>query len=160
MRAVDYVTHGFGGPVQVAASPDVLSIIRRGLPDAPSPVINAAIETYYRFGAAGFIRTAQFVSALERSDDAFVRLFPNIDPTRVSGAKLKQVFNGFLNTAASQAGLTPLSSIFAKTYRELLQEIPDNYPNAIGWWRQRISPTIPRWLINGPALRDLAQSLP
>ena len=178
MRAVDYVTHGFGGTWQ-----DVMSAARQALPtvsgslgallpptpeaiislafqDAPDSAKSAAIQTYRRFGASGFVRTANFVRALESSEDAFLTMFPGTLSRQISGARLKQIFNALLNTAGARTGLTPLSSLIIQGYRELLSEIPDNYPNALGWWQTRIKNAVPRWMDDIPRLDNLSQRLP
>ena len=187
MRAVDYVTNGFGGPMgdlarlaqtpefqaaaaaanrqsaslpvpQLSIPPDVM--IRNVLRDEPESVVNAAIQTYRRFGASGFVRTANFVNALQRTDDAFLSIFPGALSGQVSGARFKQIFNGLLNTAASRTGLTPFSSLIIQGYREVLAEIPDNYPNALGWWQTRIKNTLPQFMANTYILNHLSKILP
>ena len=161
MRAVDYVTQGFGAPLpvpQLNIPPEVMIV--NVLRDQPESVVNAAIQTYRRFGASGFVRTANFVNALKRADDAFLRMFPGALSGQVSGARFKQIFNGLLNTAASRTGLTPFSSLIIQGYREHLDEIPDNYPNALGWWQTRIKNTLPQFMANTYILNHLSKILP
>ena len=158
MRNVEYITNGFGAPPQRAYDPDFLSSIRQALPGAPDIVINAALETFNKFGPAGFQRTANFIDALQNTDDALLQLFPSIFSQPISGAKFKSLFNGLLNTAASRAGLTPLSSIIIQGYREILQEIDDRNPNALSAW-QRLRGTIPSWMNSNFSMRSLARSL-
>lgn len=155
MRNVQYITNGFGAPPQRAYQPDVLSSIRQALPGAPDSVIKAALATFDKFGPAGFQRTADFIVAVQRSDDSLLSLYPNLLSQPISGARFKSLFNGMLNTAASRAGLTPLSSIFIQAYREALQEIDDRDPNALRTW-QRVKNTIPRWLNDSLSMQSLA----
>lgn len=155
MRNVEYITNGFGAPPQRAYAPDVLSSIRQALPGAPDSVIKAALATFDKFGPAGFQRTANFIRAFQRSDDSLLSLYPNLLSQPISGARLKSLFNGMLNTAASRAGLTPLSSIFIQAYREVLQEIDDKDPNAVTTW-QRVKRTIPSWLNDWNSMQSLA----
>ena len=155
MRNVQYITNGFGAPPQRVYAPDVLSSIRQALPGAPDSVINAALATFDKFGPAGFQRTANFMQALYKAEDSLKRLYPNIKYQSISGARFKGLFNGLLNTAASRAGLTPLSSIFIQAYKEILQEIPDNSPDAVMNWR-KASETIPLWLEDLESMQRLA----
>jgi hypothetical protein len=142
MRNVEYITNGFGAPPQRAYVPEVLSSIRQALPGAPDIVIKAALATFDKFGPAGFQRTANFLEALQNSDEVLLRLFPNLLSQPISGAKFKSLINSLLNTAASRAGLTPLSSVIIQGYREILQEIDNRDPNALRTW-QRVKETIP-----------------
>ena len=158
MRNVEYITNGFGAAPQRAYAPDVLSSIRYALPGAPDIVIKAALATFDKFGPAGFQRTANFMEALQNTDDALLRLFPNILSQPISGAKFKSLFNGMLNTAASRTGLTPLSSIIIQGYREILQDINDTDPNGLSAW-QRLRGTVPRWMNSNFSMRSLARSL-
>ena len=95
------------------------------------------------------------MSALQNTDDALLRLFPNIFSQPISGAKFKSLLNGFLNTSASRAGLTPLSSLIIQMYREILQEIDDRNPNALSAW-QRLRGFIPRWVSDSYSMQSLA----
>jgi hypothetical protein len=158
MRNVEYITNGFGATPQRAYVPEVLSSIRQALPGAPDIVIKAALATFDKFGPAGFQRTANFLEALPYTDNALLRLFPNIFSQPISGAKFKRLFNSLLNTAASRAGLTPLSSIIIQGYREILQEIDDRNPNALSTW-QGLKGTIPSWMNSNFSMRSLARSL-
>jgi hypothetical protein len=158
MRNVEYITNGFGAPPQRAYAPDVLSSIRQALPGAPDSVINAALATFDKFGPAGFQRTASFLEALPNTGNALLRLFPNLLSQPILGAKFKSLFNGLLNTAASRAGLTPLSSIIIQAYREILQEIDDRDPNALRTWQSK-KETIPSWMNSNFSMRSLARSL-
>lgn len=158
MRAVDYVTHGFGAPIQRAYLPSTLSAIRQALPGAPDIAIKAALATFDKFGPAGFQRTANFMKALGGSDETLLRLFPNILSQPISGVRFKSLFNGLLNTAASRAGLTPLSSLVIQAYGEILQEIDNRDPNALRTW-QRVKQTIPRWMDDPFAMQSLAGKL-
>ena len=158
MRNVEYITNGFGAPSQRAYAPDVLSSIRQALPGAPDIVIKAALATFDKFGPAGFQRTANFLEALQNSDEVLLRLFPNLLSQPISGAKFKSLINSLLNTAASRAGLTPLSSAIIQGYREILQEIDNRDPNALRTW-QRVKETIPSWMNSNFSMRSLARSL-
>ena len=155
MRHVEYITNGFGAPPQRAYAPDVLSSIRQALPGAPDSVIKAALATFDKFGPAGFQRTANFMRALEGTEGSIQILFPNLLSKPISGTKFKSLFNSLLNTAASRAGLTPLSSIIIQAYREILEEIPNSAPNALMNWQTK-KETIPRWMDNSVSIQNLA----
>ena len=155
MRHVEYITNGFGAAPQRAYAPDVLSSIRQALPGAPDSVIKAALATFDKFGPAGFQRTANFMRALEGTEGSIQRLFPNLLSKPISGAKFKSLFNSLLNTAASRAGLTPLSAIIIQAYREILEEIPNSAPNALMNWQTK-KETIPRWMDNSVSIQNLA----
>jgi hypothetical protein len=132
MRAVDYVTNGFGitldlpkeGPELQRARQEAEKerLIKIAFKDTPSS-ISSAILTYRTFGPAGFQRTLNFMRALQRAIQ--------VPSTPISGARFKQMINGALNTASSIAGLTPLSSQIAQTYRYFIQQIPDNSPDGL-----------------------------
>lgn len=154
MRNVNFITNGFGAPLQRAYHPDVLSSIRQALPGAPDSVIKAALATFDKFGPAGFQRTANFILAFRRAGNSLLSLYPNLLSQPISGAKLKSLFNAMLNTAAT-VGLTPLSSIFIQAYREVLQEIDDRNPDALRTW-QKVKETLPRWLNDYPSMQSLA----
>ena len=171
MRHVEYITNGFGAPTQgMGGWGDILRgqfgglfqpttpkfTIRQTLllQAAPETVIDAALATFLKFGSAGFQRTADFMRAVQKSDDSLVMLFPNLFSQPISGAKFKSLFNGMLNTAASRTGLTPLSSIFIQAYRDILQEIPDREPNALRFWQQT-KRTIPSWLTDPTFVQSL-----
>lgn len=146
MRAVDYVTNGFGGPIptlnpaqQQSIQPYVESAVSGyGVPLA---VVKAAVRTYYQFGPSGFRRTLAFVDAIEDADGALERMFPNLrNQLRgpMAGLAYKRAFNGLLNTAASRSGLTPLSSELVQTIRERLNRIPDSSTSPESQFNQMI----------------------
>ena len=158
MRAVDYVTNGFGAAVQYAPlNPE--SAIRLNLQGLPSAVVDAAIASYRQFGPSGLKRSADFEVAFENAEGAFIRMFPNaVD--RLSkpnaGAFYKSALNSLINTAASRVGLTPLSSLMVRTYRNALSKVPDSSMNP----KEQFQAAIPEWLFkSGPWLTRLANTL-
>ena len=140
MRAVDYVTHGFGGPTLPIAGvlPPGVSLnapIQVRVENAvagyqvPLSAIKAAVITYNQLGPAGFKKTLAYVDAIEDAGGALIRMFPNMLAQLngpMAGLIYKRGVNGILNAAASRIGLTPLSSEIAGTIRERLNRIPDS----------------------------------
>jgi hypothetical protein len=146
MRAVDYVTNGFGAPLPIL-NPTQQESIQPYVESAvagygvPLSVIKAAVRTYYQFGPSGFRRTLSFVDAIEDAEGALVRMFPNL-PNQLlgpmAGLAYKRAFNALLNTAASRFGLTPLSSEIIGTIRDRLNRIPDSSTNPKSQFNQMI----------------------
>ena len=120
--------------------------IRQNLQGLPSAVVDAAIATYRQFGPSGLKRSADFEVAINRAEGSFIRMFPNaVD--RLSkpnaGAFYKSALNSLINTAASRVGLTPLSSLMLRTYRNLLSKVPDSSMNP----KNQFQDSIPEWLV-------------
>jgi len=138
MRAIDYVTQGFGAPIPtlnradiIRQQPSIQPYVERAVAgyEVPLAVIKAAVVTYNLIGPSGFNRTLAFVDAIGDAEGALERMFPNIrNQLRgpMAGLAYKRAFNGILNTAASRIGLTPLSSELVNTIRDRLNRIPDS----------------------------------
>ena len=134
MRAVDYVTNGFGGSLPILNSTQQESIqpyVESAVAGygVPLSVIKAAVRTYYQFGLSGFRRTLAFVDAINQAEEAFVRIYPNVKSQLSgpnAGAVYKRGIKSMLNTAASRIGLTPLSSAILDGVNQWLDSIPNS----------------------------------
>lgn len=157
MRAVDYVTNGFGGPFDDAISMMQSSgfitplsgeaAIRQNLTlsGVPDSIINAAILTYRQFGSSGFRKTLAFVDAMDQAENALKNINPNIKlqlSGPMAGVAFKRALNSMLNTAASRIGLNPLSSAILQSVRQRLSSIPDSSSNP----KDQFWNTAPMWI--------------
>jgi len=176
MRAVDYVTNGFGGPtpVPVPTLPSYLpsypsdsyagpsgrqwfnyapieTKIRAYLASVPvaQNIVEAAVQTYRTSGYSGFEKAVNFLSALGEAAQAGERAYASRPYKGTKpGTEYKDYINRALNTAFSRVGSNPLINAIATFYRSIVAQIPDSEQNPDRWIAARM-PEIaapPFWL--------------
>jgi len=113
MRAVDYVTHGFGGQIQSAQpTPDAALLQRAGLDSSYAPAFRATIN---QRGVAGIDQAINFFS---RYDQSMQALYTQMESQKspLGGKRGKdavyEMVRRVFNAIASQVGTNPLINAF------------------------------------------------
>ena len=117
MRAVDYVTNGFGGQIQSAqVSPDAALLQKAGLDAIFAPALRATIN---QRGVAGIDQAIQFFSRYDQSIQALIRMAEQNNWT-LGGLRGKgmdaayEVLRRAFNSLSSQVGTNPLINALTK----------------------------------------------
>jgi len=121
MRAVDYVTNGFGGQIQAIivppqVSPDVVLLQKAGLDSSFAPAFRATIN---QRGVAGIDQAIEFFSRYDQSILALSQMLQQnnwtLDGIRGKGKDVAyEVMRRAFNSVASQVGTNPLINAYTK----------------------------------------------
>lgn len=144
MRAVDYVTQGFGTPPSGPSGPSGLQYapvetkMRAFLESLrlPQYIVEAAIQTYRTRGVAGMIQAKNFGEALGPAFYAAMRTVRGqAERTGYAnfGALYKNAITRALNAAASRTGANPLTNSMRTFYTSAASSIPNSSRDPEGY---------------------------
>jgi len=146
MRAVDYVTNGFGGQIQSAqASPDAALLQKAGLDATFAPALRATIN---QRGVAGVDQAIEFFSRYDQSLQSLSQMMMQnnwfFGGLRGKEAVYEAVRRTF-NAIASQVGTNPLINAYTKAaLTQISQSQAQEYKFLLGFIGQYLTESLRR----------------
>jgi len=146
MRAVDYVTNGFGGQIQSAqVSPDAALLQKAGLDAIFAPALRATIN---QRGVAGIDQAIQFFSRYDQSLQSLSQMMVQnnwvFGGLRGKEAVYEAVRRTF-NAIASQVGTNPLINAYTKAaLTQISQSQAQEYKFLLGFIGQYLTESLRR----------------